>query len=273
MKVLFTFILLSGVCFGQSKKAQIEALNKSLDSLELVLTTTRDNSAKDIGELNATIQGLSAEIAQMKSEVSNIEASETKLKKEVNKLKLDLAELSKKNLDLEAKLKLLEETASSNLITDESIGDIKLGMNLNEVRSFYDVVKIPEEVDEGTRTIYFYHCKSDGKKLFHLLLNETEEVRNFYTESDIFKTIEGFQVGMSAAELKKIYKIDGGSGEGGFGILINIEGSQIYFMVSYGNKDVNNLYKYDYWSIGGDNLPDDLIIDGIGVIPYGESMY
>ena len=102
MKVLFTFLLLSSVCFGQSKKDQIMALNKSIDSLNTVLSTTRDNSAKDIG-------GLNSELAQLRSDVSSLESSATKLTSDNEKLKLDLEEMSKKNLELEVKLKDMNE--------------------------------------------------------------------------------------------------------------------------------------------------------------------
>jgi hypothetical protein len=77
--------------FGQSKKEQIAALNYSMDSLNVILSTTRNKAAKDIGELNTTIEDLNQEIAQLKSEVIS--------------LKLDLAEMSTTNVELEAKLK------------------------------------------------------------------------------------------------------------------------------------------------------------------------
>lgn len=122
MKLLLTFILLSGVCFGQSKKEQIDALNNSIDSLNTVLSTTRDNASKDIDGLNTTIDGLNttidslnSEIAQLKSDVSSLESSvstlekdKSKLTRENEKFKTDLDEMSKKNLELEAKLKAIE---------------------------------------------------------------------------------------------------------------------------------------------------------------------
>ena len=117
MKLLFTFILLSSICFGQSKKDQIEGLNQSLDSLNIVLSTTRDNASKDIGGLNTTIDGLNSEIAQLKNDVSSLELSTAKLTTDNDKLKLDLEEMSKKNLELEAKLKIQEMNDSQFEIT------------------------------------------------------------------------------------------------------------------------------------------------------------
>ena len=111
MKLLLTFLLLTGVCFGQSKKVQIEALNKSLDSLITVLATTKDNASKQITEFNATIDGLNAEISELtsglselESSVANLEKYKSKLTRENDRLKTDLGELSKKNLELEGKI-------------------------------------------------------------------------------------------------------------------------------------------------------------------------
>ena len=104
MKLLFTFLLLSSVCFGQNRKDQIEALNKSIDSLNTVLATTRDNSAKDISLLNDRIKEVTDEVTALKSDLTNLQASNNKLTKENEKLKTDLGELSKKNLELEGKI-------------------------------------------------------------------------------------------------------------------------------------------------------------------------
>ena len=115
MKLLFTFLLLSTVCIGQSKKEQIEGLNKTIDSLNTVLSTTRDNSAKDIGSLNDKVKEISDEVTALKSNLTNLQTSNVKLtkendklSKENDKLKTDLGELSRKNLELEAKLKAIE---------------------------------------------------------------------------------------------------------------------------------------------------------------------
>ena len=108
MKLLFTFILISSVCFGQSKKEQIEGLNKTIDSLNTVLTTTRDKASKDIGGLNDKIKEISDEVTALKSDLTNLQTSNNKLTNENDKLKTDLGELSKKNLELEAKLKAIE---------------------------------------------------------------------------------------------------------------------------------------------------------------------
>lgn len=112
MKLLITFLLLSSVSFGQSKKDQIitlktsiDSLNTSIDSLNTVLATTRDNSTKDISSLNDKIKEISDEVTALKSDLTNLQSSNTNLTKENDKLKTDLAELSKKNLELADSLK------------------------------------------------------------------------------------------------------------------------------------------------------------------------
>ena len=102
MKTLLTFILLSSVCLGQSKKDQIIALNKSIDSLNTVLSTTRDDSAKDISSLNDKIKEVS-------EEVTALQTSNNELTKENEKFKTDLGELSKKNLELEETISAISQ--------------------------------------------------------------------------------------------------------------------------------------------------------------------
>tara|TARA_B110000285_G_C14924342_1_gene514203 strand:+ start:431 stop:874 length:444 start_codon:yes stop_codon:yes gene_type:complete len=108
MKLLLTFILLTGVCFGQSKKVQIADLNKRLDSLNTVLSTTRDNVAKEATELNTTIEALNKEITVLKGNVTELENTNAKVTEENEKMKTDLGELTQQNLALEAKLKAIE---------------------------------------------------------------------------------------------------------------------------------------------------------------------
>ena len=101
MKNLLIFLLISTTSFAQNKKEQIEILNFRVDSLNTVLATTRDNSAKDIRELNDKIK-------KVRDELTNLQTSNNKLSKENEKFKTDLGELSKKNLELEAKLEAVE---------------------------------------------------------------------------------------------------------------------------------------------------------------------
>ena len=106
MKNLLIFLLISTTSFAQNKKEQIEILNFRVDSLNTVLATTRDNSAKDISLLNDYIKKV--ERTALKSDLTNLQTSNNKLSKENEKFKTDLGELSKKNLELEAKLEAVE---------------------------------------------------------------------------------------------------------------------------------------------------------------------
>jgi chromosome segregation ATPase len=120
--LLFGALALCLNSYGQSKKEQIAALNYSMDSLNVVLSITRNKAVKDIGGLNTTIEGLnttiedlSKEISDLKRDLSELESSVSTLKKdkilltrENEKFKTDLEEISKKNLVLEAKLKATE---------------------------------------------------------------------------------------------------------------------------------------------------------------------
>ena len=108
MKILLLLLALPMICFGQSKKDQIIGLNHTIDSLNIVLTTSRDNSAKNISSLNDKIKEISDELTALKSALTNLQKSNTNLTKENDKLKIDLGVLSKKNLELEAKLKNIE---------------------------------------------------------------------------------------------------------------------------------------------------------------------
>jgi hypothetical protein len=90
MKNLLIFLLISTTSFAQNKKKQIEILNFRVDSLNTVLATTRDNSAKDISILNDKIKKVRDELTNLQIQTSN-----NKLSKENDKLKTDLGELSK----------------------------------------------------------------------------------------------------------------------------------------------------------------------------------
>ena len=125
--LLFGVLALCLNSYGQSKKQQIVALNYSIDSLNVVLSITRNKAAKDIGELNTTIEGLnttiedlSKEISDLKRDLSELESSVSTLKKdkmiltrENEKFKTDLEEISKTNVELEAKVKILNNEIAS----------------------------------------------------------------------------------------------------------------------------------------------------------------
>ena len=62
MKTLLLILLLVPMMsFGQSKKEQIASLNKRVDSLNVVLSSTRDKASRDIEVLDRTIEELNSE--------------------------------------------------------------------------------------------------------------------------------------------------------------------------------------------------------------------
>ena len=108
MRLLLIFLLLTGVCFGQSKKEQIESLNKSKDSLQLLVNSTRGKLKETINNHNIALSDVKKEVSDVKAGNRMVNANNSKLERENEKLKTDLAGLSKKNLELEAKMKAVE---------------------------------------------------------------------------------------------------------------------------------------------------------------------
>ena len=167
--LLFGVLALCLNSYGQSKKQQIVALNYSIDSLNVILSITRNKAAKDIGELNTTIEGLnttieglnttiedlSEEISDLKRDLSELESSVSTLEKDKSKLalenekfKTDLEEISKKNSDLEAKMELYKTTlrdsissihSSSNIISSNSPSNSSDFLN----NYFFDQIPLP----------------------------------------------------------------------------------------------------------------------------------
>ena len=151
MKLLFTFLLLSSVCLGQSKKDQIITLNTSIDSLNTVLSTTRDNASKDIGALNDKIGEISTKVTALRSDLTNLQASNNKLTKENEKFKTDLGELSKKNLQLDAKLKAVELENEVGRFTYRLYEDVE-GLHGQESCEIY--LKIGVELHHVESTVW-----------------------------------------------------------------------------------------------------------------------
>ena len=127
MKNLLIFLLISTTSFAQNKKEQIEALNHSVDSLNTVLSITRDNSAKDIRELNDKIK-------EVRDEVTTLQTSNNKLSKENEMLRGDLV---RKNLELEAK-----NNAKTTSFKTVKIDNLELEAKINEKKTSFPTVKI-----------------------------------------------------------------------------------------------------------------------------------
>lgn len=137
--VLGCFLLFNSILFGQSKKEQIELLNKRVDSLNQVVgnerNTNTDNTnqikelnskitsfEENISELNLKISKIISELQSTKSEVESKQQEITNLKT-LLKQKDDSLEMVKADLE---KLKFSNEsfTESSNTSTPNQITQI-----------------------------------------------------------------------------------------------------------------------------------------------------
>ena len=197
--LLFGVLALCLNSYGQSKKQQIVALNYSIDSLNVILSITRNKAAKDIGELNTTIEGLnttieglnttiedlSEEISDLKRDLSELESSVSTLEKDKSKLalenekfKTDLEEISKKNSDLEAKMELYKTTlrdsisnihSSSNIISSNSPSNSSDFLN----NYFFDQIPLPNNSFSLVLTKIMYRTENnyDPSMSYSELLN------------------------------------------------------------------------------------------------------
>ena len=199
--LLFGALALCLNSYGQSKKEQIAALNYSMDSLNVVLSTTRNKAVKDIGGLNTTIEGLnttiedlSKEISDLKRDLSELESSVSTLKKdkmiltrENEKFKTDLEEISKTNVELEAKVKILNNEIASKERDRAELknstfmdnAEIAIPENSNEIyfegtielESMYDgVFFVSVRIDKGelagkTERLYFRTGMEDSNSI------------------------------------------------------------------------------------------------------------
>ena len=160
-KILLILLCLPMIGFGQSKKEQIANLNKRVDSLNIVLSTTRESSTKEIrelkknatqeiGQLNTTIEGLNSDNSNLKSDNSNLNQTITELKKVkdqsdrlVVQLKNDLAamldSINMKNEAIKNYQDNLENTLPSNaLFYNQSSGLFQFNNSLNKEISSLD---------------------------------------------------------------------------------------------------------------------------------------
>lgn len=94
MRILFIFVFLSPLVYGQSKKVQIESLNKRLDSLKYIIETERNQYREQTNKANRNLQVANETIAKSNQKVSKM------------KLILDSKKIS--NIELNKEIKLLK---------------------------------------------------------------------------------------------------------------------------------------------------------------------
>lgn len=91
MKLFFAFLLLSSIAFGQSKKKQIESLNKSLDSINYVIDAERKLHKDQIEKASQNLNEANRKSTEKITEIENT-LSLSKQKIQVLNNKLDQAE-------------------------------------------------------------------------------------------------------------------------------------------------------------------------------------
>ncbi len=101
------FILFTSSIFSQSKKIQIELLNKRVDSLTQVLNFERNVNSEKVNILNSNILSLQSQVTSLNLKIENlnkdIENSQAKVTSNVTELQQTKIELVKQKISLKIK--------------------------------------------------------------------------------------------------------------------------------------------------------------------------
>jgi len=81
-------VFLSSVAFGQSKKKQIESLNKSLDSLNYVLEAERKLNKEQIDKVNQNLEDANQTILKSNKKINRSNARNVKLRNKITMLNI-----------------------------------------------------------------------------------------------------------------------------------------------------------------------------------------
>ena len=203
----------------QSNKEKIISLNFKIDSLNIDLSTTRDNTSKEIRLNTEKIKELSNSMDLLKNDLSKCQTSSDKLTKENDKFKTDLSDLSTKKIELEVKLKAIEVESSSSevkLFCIQTTDDEEGGYGSNIV-----------VVIKGNKTIILERGISGGCKI----LTERERVdfgvpENSITSFNILECCSQVYYLIKTGDKYYVYK--GGQGESEEGKIKNWEKIGVY---------------------------------------------
>lgn len=117
MKLSILFVLFSSLCLGQSKKEQIINLNKSIDSLATIVIYERQVSTQKNNDFLTEVKKLSDRLVQKQQDSKSFQDTITALSKKMlrcsrenDKFKKKLKDISQKNLEMEAELKILKDS-------------------------------------------------------------------------------------------------------------------------------------------------------------------
>jgi chromosome segregation ATPase len=128
----FILLLLSSVCFSQSKKEQIEILNIRVDSLSQLIASERlinEEKSNQILELSTKLSSLDHNINILKNELSKLNSDFEKSNSESKSLKQQLINNEKIIIDLQTQLTL----------KIDSLNTLKINLKnykKNEIRKF-----------------------------------------------------------------------------------------------------------------------------------------
>ena len=196
MKLFFAFLLLSSIAFGQSKKKQIESLNKSLDSINYVIDTERKlhkdqiekasqnlneankKSTEKITEIKNTLSLSKQKIQVLNNKVSNYSMKIEKLTAEkenaissLTKINLEKTEEFKKfkdSLKSESFLFSLSNGARPLTIDDEKKTpvEVQIGLYINStfyiIKTYNDISwSVNNEEDNRHDSFLFKHKKGN----------------------------------------------------------------------------------------------------------------
>ena len=142
MRILFAFVFLSSVAFGQSKKKQIEFLNKRVDSLNYVLEIERKLYKEQIDKAQQKI--IEEKKNHLKS-IREINSNNAQLKQKNSLLLNELEEIKNKSENIDENL--------NYLIAFIENGGLKAVYSPKEIRKF--------NVENGIK-IDSFHFDKDG---------------------------------------------------------------------------------------------------------------
>tara|TARA_B110000285_G_C14897691_1_gene501662 strand:- start:136 stop:789 length:654 start_codon:yes stop_codon:yes gene_type:complete len=173
-KILFALTLLSSVCFGQSKKEQIEILGNRVDSLKTILSETKVN----LDEANKIIDSNKEKINDLAYQYKELEAEKENILQE----KIVLQE---KNNKLQSKLEAVERSLT---VTNDTISELRMKIeSLNKSNSMVIFAYCESEYDECN-----YNCKIE------VIIGEViaigSYVRVFHEDDELGKIDQGYIV-------------------------------------------------------------------------------
>lgn len=133
-------ILAVGNVNAQSKKHQILSLNQSIDSLRLVLATTRDNSVKDIKHLNITIEGLNANVKEITKEKTTLKSALTISQNSNNRLSIDLGDIQLDLTEANEKHTKIIDSLTAQIIEQQATIDSQKETNI-DIENDWNLIK------------------------------------------------------------------------------------------------------------------------------------